>query len=77
VGALVGAAVFVGSGAPPQAARMTASRSRVPRSIKIFFIDFAIFSFQWVSCKEVNISVSGHLLAGYFNEPFNLCFILI
>jgi hypothetical protein len=36
-GAAVGAAV--GSGFPPHAAKMTASRSRVPRSIKVFFID--------------------------------------
>jgi len=29
----------VGSGFPPHAARMTASRSTVPRSNKLFFID--------------------------------------
>jgi hypothetical protein len=39
-GASVGAAVAVGgSGAPPHAARMTASKRIVPRSTKLFFID--------------------------------------
>jgi hypothetical protein len=38
-GGSVGAAVEVGSGFPPHAARITASRSTVPRSNKLFFID--------------------------------------
>jgi hypothetical protein len=41
VGVVAGASVGteVGSGFPPHAARITASKRAVPRSIKLFFID--------------------------------------
>jgi hypothetical protein len=41
VGVVAGASVGteVGSGFPPHAARITASKRTVPRSIKLFFID--------------------------------------
>jgi hypothetical protein len=63
-GASVGAVVAVGgSGAPPHAARMTASKRIVPRSTRLFFIDICnILLSMGIVTRAFMYFDGGHLL---------------
>jgi hypothetical protein len=69
----------VGSGFPPHAARITASKRAVPRSIKLFFNDIC----NILLSMGVEAGLFSFLMEGAFSEilkflgTFNLPFMLI